>query len=504
MKNKIIAILLVLLSITAVGCSSVNTEEVKNLTLDNVIKTVNEKNKAFLKRDATYDEAEYMKDYENINFSDAEVKSLYTYDYNNVTKEEAKEDVDMMFRVLKSLYAGYTYFGGDVAFNQAKEEIKDNIDSYEKSKINPQALAEIIRESLGFVKDSHFGILGEQCFDEAHTYYEASRLEFRKTDSGYFTIIDDKRYYLPEEYEKYLKITISESGELVYGIFAVVTDSEKVGLPVEIKLTSGSKTKDIETEWIISAVGGDQAKQSKYSEENSVAISSLSDMSLTEYNFAEMNDFLNNSKKHSEHDYSILDLRENDGGTAEIDMMWIYGYTGEFADISYPLITYMGDIYNEIFKYYDIGEEPDLYSKLDIMDSKVSAKFVDRTNQIGIIKSDGLFDTKLEGLISNPNTLFVLQSKHNYSSGEIFLMMLDGVENVLSVGTNTNGCIHTGGVLVFYLPNSSLGVGYSSSIFAGFDKDFDVYGLEPDIYVADDDAQEAVLRCIKYYSDKEN
>lgn len=79
-------------------------------------------------------------------------------------------------------------------------------------------------------------------------------------------------------------------------------------------------------------------------------------------------------------------------------------------------------------------------------------------------------------------------------------MMLDNVENVVSVGTNTNGCIHFGSVLPLALPNSKTMFTFSISILTGFDKDFDVYGLEPDIYIADDDAQEAVLKCIEYYS----
>lgn len=50
------------------------------------------------------------------------------------------------------------------------------------------------------------------------------------------------------------------------------------------------------------------------------------------------------------------------------------------------------------------------------------------------------------------------------------------------------------------LPNSKTTFTFSISVVTGLDKDFDVYGLEPDIYIADDDAQEAVLKCIEYYS----
>ncbi len=496
MRFKLLAIILVVLLTVASGCSS-QPEEVKKITLDSLIDTVNKKNEAFILRDATYDEAEFISDYEEIEFSDEDIKKMLSYDYNNVTKEEAKEDINTFFDILKSLYAGYTYFGGDETFNKAKEEIIDSIDSYEKNKINQQKFAQMICESLDFVKDSHFQILGNQCFDESHTYYELSRMNFYETESGYFTEIDEERYYLPEQYEKYLKITIADSGELVYGIFAVVTKSEKDELPVEIELTSDSATKQVELDWTLSEVGGDQATYTEYSEKDSVAISSLSGMALDEFNFKPLNDFLNNSKKHAGHDYSILDLRNNDGGSADIDMMWIYGYTGEKTDISYPQIIFHGDFYDRISEFTEIDYDMKLYNELDIVDEYKATKPIK-----GISTIDGTLGIKPDKMISNPNTLFVLQSKRNVSSGEVFIMMLDSVENTLSVGTNTHGCIHTGNVFTLSLLNSGLPFMFSKSILIGFDKDFDVYGLEPDIYIADDDAQDAVMRCIKYYSKK--
>lgn len=78
-------------------------------------------------------------------------------------------------------------------------------------------------------------------------------------------------------------------------------------------------------------------------------------------------------------------------------------------------------------------------------------------------------------------------------------MMLDNVENVVSVGTNSNGCVHCGAVTPMALPNSKTMFTFSMSILTNLDNDFDVYGLEPDIYIADEDAQEAVLKCIEYY-----
>lgn len=488
------------------GCTSNNNVNVKNIELNEFIESVNTKNENNLKQTATYDEADYLIDLDCEEFSDEEIKQFETPNCDNVTKDEAKADIDTMFRLLKSSYAGYTYFGGDEVFEKAKNEIYDGIDAYSKSKINQQAFAEIIREPLSFVLDSHFTVLGKQCFDEALTYYETSKMEFRESDKGYVTVIDDANWILLEEYEKYLKVTIAESGELVYGMFAVVTNDEKEALPAEIELQNpSSEKKNINIEWTYSEVGGDQAEKSEYSEEDSVAISSLSDMALADNTFNDFNEFLNNSKKHAEHDYSVLDLRDNSGGSAEIDLMWVYGYTGEYVDINKTQYFFNSKMYSK-FSETDTTEETNSpFAYFDIANDNSDLKmdlnnYYFQNNVRGTNKYNGVFDNKIDDIISNTNTLFVLQSNRNYSSGELFLLMLDNVENVISVGTNTNGCINTGNVFGIYLPNSGVVICYSRTIFTGFEKDFDVYGLEPDIYIGDDDAQEAVQKCIDYYT----
>lgn len=504
--KKLSALLLVITTIFFSGCS-VNTVSLKTVTLDDVIKNVNTKNAQKLKSVSTYDEADFLIDVNSESFTDEELKAMSSSGYENVTKAEAKEDVETLFRFLKSSYAGYTYFGGDEAFGKAEKEIKSNIDSFSKNKLNQEELAGVIMQSLGFVKDSHFIMLGKQAFEEAHTYYESEKREFKMTeDNRYCTEIDDAFWYLPAETEKYMKLTIGESGELVYGMFAVVTDEEKEGLPTSVQLENGDKKQEIKLDWIISEVGGDQSAQAKFSEENGVAISSLADMTASESSIGEINNFLNDSKKLAGYDNSILDLRENDGGLAEIDMFWIYGYTGKIADISNTVYTFKDDKFERIEKLNGVLRPTEPLDTFDIVkeNSELMDVYTNLENEFddfqGVRKANGVLNCKPDKIISNPNTLFVLQSKHNYSAGEAFLMMLDNVENVVSVGTNTNGCVHFGNVFPLALPNSKTTFTFSISILTGFDKDFDVYGLEPDIYIADDDAQEAVLKCIEYYS----
>lgn len=502
-----LALVLAFVSLFFAGCNNTKTDEA--LTIDSLVNSVNEKNSSNIKNPATYDEADYLIDTKSETLTQSELDALTKPNYNSVTKTQAKQDVDTLFKLLRSSYAGYTYFGGDGQFIKAKENINKKIDEYEKNKINCQNFAKLITDELPFIIDSHFSVEGNRTCDEAHTYYQTLKTEFHKDDSGYYTSSDGKSYYLPGEYEKYIRVTIGESGELVYGLFAVETDDGAKQLPSQITLSNNSETTKLKTDWTVSEVGGDQAQQAKFSVQDGVAITSLADMSLDEYNFNEINSFINNSQKCAEHDYTILDLRENDGGLAEFDALWVYGYTGCLGDISWDLFKFNNSqltesiidensptAYNSALKQFDITKNNSkLYIDLTARRDKYQGNFTD-----SVVRSRGLYNIGYAELTENDRTLFALQSEHNYSSGELFILMLRNVENTVTVGTNTNGCIHTGSVMNVKLPNSGATVGYSAAIFSGPDRNFDAYGIEPDIYIGGEDAQEAVLRCIKYYN----
>ncbi len=503
MKKRISIILSVLILSSALlssitGCSVEDTTEY--LTLDSYIQSINEKNLEEVKVDATFDEADYLLDYENADFTE-EDKSVSDVSNGRITKEVAKQDIEALFKLLKYRYAGYTYFGGDAKFEQAKAEILNNIDSSTKNKLNKNDLREMILPALSFVYDSHFNVEGMQTFKEANTYHESSKMEFYKDSKGYYTKLDEKVWYLPSELEKYLKVTIGKSGELVYGMFAVVIDEST--LPNKAELYNNSKKNKITLTWIVSEVGGDQSSISEYTEVNGVAISSLANMDPSG-SLQNHNEFLNNSKKHAEKENSILDLRDNSGGVADFDFFWAYGYTGEIVDMNWKQQFYLDEAYVD----YDVDELSQSFLELDIVKNNpelkdfyskaVSEKYI--KNQV--IFTDGTFDVDMDNLAKNENKLFVLQSKRCYSSGEYFIELLHNIENVLTVGTNTNGCIHTGAVSMASLPNSKLRLSFSQGINIGPDKELDIYGIEPDIYIASEDAQEAVLRCIEYYKQK--
>ncbi len=112
-----------------------------------------------------------------------------------VSKSQAREDIDNLFSLLKFGYSGYSFFGGDEKFNDAKLNILDQINANESKNISTDLLITIISEHLNFVQDSHFAI-DNQKLCKYTKYFSSKDYEFQKDSKGFYTLIEDEIYYL--------------------------------------------------------------------------------------------------------------------------------------------------------------------------------------------------------------------------------------------------------------------------------------------------------------------
>ncbi len=113
----------------------------------------------------------------------------------SISKEEAGEDIENLFSLLKYGYSAYGFFGGDPVFDLARENMIADINSLEYDYINKNTLTNIISSNLDFIQDSHFSVGSERLCD--YTRYFSSKTHiFYKDFKGYYTYIDDEIYYL--------------------------------------------------------------------------------------------------------------------------------------------------------------------------------------------------------------------------------------------------------------------------------------------------------------------
>ncbi len=487
------------------------------ITLDELKAQLNEQRQNDV-RTTISDSEIFLPDYESdefktVEFDEEELAFLTdteNYGKDVLTYDEAEIDIDYLFRILKTSYAPYEYFGGDEVFNQAKADILADLALYGEE-IRKHQLVSCIIENLEFMTDSHFTLNNYSGieFQEQVYYYDATKREFRHDDKGYFTVIEGEKYYIEAENEQYLKLTVGKTGELVYGLIALIREGALSDLPSEIELFCDSEYKSVKfsVRWITDSYSyADALVWNK--EIEGIPLTGVGAMMVdNDYCIEEMNSFVNRAKELREEEVFILDLRGNMGGLSTISYMWLYNLTngaeveGEYAMIYYMsmlnyLVTEGNDeqIIEALLQFDFFEENPEL--KDELLDEENEDEY-----------GEGYVVETEDSWNEYDGTVIVLCDKAVSSAGEMFLLELMDVENVVVFGTNSNGCLISGGTNYYvpvYLPNSGTSVYYSTVLVLTDDsEDFDARGVQPDVVICGEDEAQAAVRCWNYYKSEE-
>lgn len=493
------------------ACSS-NQEVImeKPVTLESLKQTLNEEREKAVQIPLKDNGETYKMAMNAQDFSQEEVKTLLeSGQVSNVTKEQAIEDAKTLYKILRTSYAGYKYFGGDDTFDKALEETVQEIKSCGHEIIAPGELENILLRHLSFLKDTHFRIgIQNTPADEAYTYYANWGADIKEDTKGYYSEINNEKWYLDETMNSYLKYTVSETGEIVYGLFALAVPQEKASLPKKIMLTHGDENKTYDIMWRVADAGKPPEEEYIFNVSEDIPIVSLRTLMFDE----PINAFINDAKSLKDEEAVILDIRQNGGGIPELNYMWLYNLTHE---VVYPKMSVFLNSSSLNFKVQkqqiaNAGFFKD-YDALDFTKAHHDIAY-EIENQIGCslrdIPQPGMYAFEDHSKwIQKDNTLFVAFDKNTYSAAEEFINQAETMSNTILVGTNSNGCLTTGLMNVYqdvYLPHSKLPIYYGSQLYVtDHMKDYDVKGSQPDIYIADEDAVEAIQRCYSYYKDQQ-
>lgn len=488
------------------------------LTLDSLIAQLNAE-RSVSSGDAGYDPEAFLPDYTSEDFladefSDAEFKLLTTrptVSPESVPIEAAAQDVEYLFRIFRTSYGAYTFFGGDEVFNAVKADILATLQAY-SPEIPLSEFRDLLLDNLSFIEDSHFMIGYEDVdFNEKLYFRDKNFLEFRRDSIGYYAYPrneaeGNRRWYLSPDLEQYMKITIAPSGELVYGIFALCTDREHYSLPDYIVLTNtDGKKAGYTIEWECLLPDSFDSGDSVYSLgiENGVPVVSLHSFYLDKNSFDGINSYLNDAKALRDEPYLILDFSDNTGGYDTISTMWLYSLTeGQRVGLGTGYVSYISRLNDYVLTNKE-EEILDLFDKLDFY-----ADFPEYDEESGEDDEElepgdtYIVEPELDYIEQN-RTIFAVFNKYTYSAGELALFQLENMSNVVLVGANSNGCLLTGGTNIdapVWLPNSGLPLSYSimlvtDDIMQGFDS----AGFQPDIVTDPETAARDIVRCLDYY-----
>ena len=136
---------------------------------------VNETRRAVIEDGEPLDITAWTPDFtdQNHTFTDEAIETLLTrrdmVDY--LPLEQAREDLDVFFTLLRTTYGAYEYFGGDEVFEELKAEAIQRLEDSAGTGSMLVRLATALYGALeGTVLDGHFTIAGSHLVPPLYTY----------------------------------------------------------------------------------------------------------------------------------------------------------------------------------------------------------------------------------------------------------------------------------------------------------------------------------------------
>lgn len=461
-----------------------NMREVSKLDLSTITKNANSQRKREIYGTSLPISEQFREDfYDTINyFNDEDVLDILKVKdiKRTLSHEEAISDIETYFKILKSSYGAYTYFGGDTRFEIARKEVIEALDN--KSIIDYNYFRDSLLNALSFVRDDHFAIANKRpgITDQTkYVYFYAPSVEFDLDEKGYFQQYENVKWYYKAEDSNYIHVepTLRSDGTIVYGLIYFGPKSES-DLEDHIILSSQNQERKLIVKWT----------QSRDMIQDPVIVRSdkvyyFNDIPYVPFRRNHFGrEAISNYKiagsKVANEKYIIIDARGNNGSGDPHQFGWMGSFIGD------P--TYMYD-FKQINSYKNSkfsleafknagNSNASNYSKLGLWNVwTVPGKWIDNYQQI-----------------------YVLLDNNIGSSGEVMINMLRGVDNVTFIGSNTTGCTICGMYFEAYLPNSGLPIRMGMMLALPENGgNVDGMGLKPDIWCDPSISLEAVIKLIE-------
>lgn len=408
-----------------------------------------------------------------------------------LTAQQAKNDVNVLFYNLQTRYGLYEYFGGDKAFDPARETILQACDK--AGTLTPKELAHILITNLSFVKDAHFSVGNLPCAEMTFPFHYRD-VAFEKTEAGYRTLAEKKRVMSVVGYEDLdtlFRRSISSDGAIVYYPVALAelalqdywANPEVTSGDLIVRYEDGS-TQSLSPAPYASGYDNARANVELY-ENQSLPVLFSRKMGFDEASDRDAQAFLTYAEQLKNEPVMLLDLRSNGGGNGALPLKWLQAYTGEIVTNNFYSVKYATKLVE--------GSRPG--GSCYISPKTLSELMGMRDIGSGLTLSKGQPDVFIE----NDNLIVAIIGGNTGSAAESFVDLLYNVRNALLIGDPTAGCLLGDGAHSTHkLPCSLIPVTFGDSLHAFPDGDYfqEMRGFPPDLWVPEAEAGELAIKLI--------
>ena len=395
-----------------------------------------------------------------------EIKTLLTPAYHLtpvLSEADAKTDVDLLFRALRSAYGAYYMFGQD-AFDAAEQQVLTWLEG--KSSVTGEAFGEQLSKSLSFVRDAHFSVYDH--YNERAIRYEYFYCEgqsYQLDGEVYYKYAGGRRWEFDSFSDARVRMlpSLTADGTLCYAPVLFCPATEKTDCTVSLTCGEESKTEPIR--WIENTAFCDPQPGLDFRalEENGIFYISIRSFHREEWNFS---DYIASAAQARKAKLVIYDLRTNGGGSDRFSRKWTSAFAGG-------------------------GQVQD------------KACFANRVSALGKAAGvcpksgrNGAFISEGSRGVWHKNDVpvIVLMDDLCGSAGESALTYIRTLDNVLVVGSNSSGYQLCGNVNGYCLPNSGIWASFGVSPQYHFKaENVDFKGYEPDVWCDPKTALQSVL-----------
>ncbi len=459
---------------------------------------------------------EHLYPYELEQEGDAWQRVLRKPHQSATSRQEALQDIDILFELLKYGYAGYQLFGGDATFSKARELLEEDVARVGEP-IPHLALSSFISNQLSFVQDGHFSIDGRSPLfaspRDRSTYLTNLQYEVRPANDELLL------YHVREDHgilgtlvavndgppDAYLKPSVNREGEFVYH-FGIVSDETVVRLDLLFEADGDEHTRQVGLTQFDRRHQRPQAELYTVKEQEGIRVAVCRALATGDLcDEEQLDNFVDDAPALGEEPCLILDLRSNRGGSLRYVYEWLDAFVRAYnsqdstpSGVLYAEDPIAGDLTRSVLTAH-------LRTRTALALQESRANDVEGVPVTGNSVHAGWTIPKYQPLANtmpNDTVLVVLIDPYTTSAGEWFVSALWRMENVIIIGYPTRGVLTTGRTVRVALPNSGIAVALPQSIRMEPNLDLrEGRGVAPDLWVEPRRAVETAARFLHKYFD---